>query len=325
MSVRELADDAGVHRIGFERGESWNRLGLGTELHSQILQKRCEETSAYKSEIHLETEIPFDGWKAIVTGRLDGCIQLENGGWLIEEFKSAYSPSSHIRPFGPSFERHRRQLLIYCHLWRQLGHSPVNGALVYVDIATGKECPFEISYDELSQQKEIGARLHQLLAIWKAEEIIRKKKALIAATLPFPHDSPRPGQVKLIAAVQQAVQSQENLLAEAPTGSGKTAAGIHPALAEALSTGKQLFFLTAKTLQQKMASDALIAMNRAGGFRTLQLRAKEKMCANDRIICHEDFCPYAKNYPEKMEKSKLLERLQEKQTHHDPNLVFDEA
>ena len=33
------------------------------------------------------------------------------------------------------------------------------------------------------------------------------------------------------------------------------------------------------------------------------------MCANDRVICHEDFCPYAKDYPGKMERSKLLDRL----------------
>jgi DNA excision repair protein ERCC-2 len=325
VSVRELAEDDGIRRIGFERGESWNRLGLGAELHCQVLQNRCAKNSAYQSEIHLETEIAFDDWNAIVTGRLDGCVQNGNGAWLIEEFKSAYSPHAHVRPFGESFERHRRQLLIYCHLWNLRGNSPVSGALVYVDLASGKEFPFEISYDSTAQQKEIETRLRQLLANWRAEEITRKKKALIAANLPFPHSSPRPGQAKLISAVQQAVRSQENLLAEAPTGSGKTAAGIHPALVEALSTGKQLFFLTAKTLQQKMAADALVAMNSEGGFRTLQLRSKEKMCANDRVICHEDFCPYAKNYAEKMEKSKLLERLRETQTHHEPGAVFDEA
>ncbi len=325
LSVRELAEGGRFHRIGFERGESWNRLGLGAEIHSQVLQQRCAQNSAYQSELHLESEILFSDWKAIITGRLDGCVQQKNGAWLIEEFKSAYGVGAHFRPSGQNFERHRQQLLIYCHFWRQRGHGPVDGALIYVDIATGKEFSFEISYDETAQQKEIENRLEQLLAVWKSEEIIRKTKAIIAATLPFPHQSPRPGQAKLITAIQEAVSSRKNLLAEAPTGLGKTAAGIHPALAEALSTGKQLFFLTAKTLQQKMASDALIAMNREGGFRTSQLRSKEKMCANDRVICHEDFCPYAKNYPEKMEKSKLLERLRETQLHHEPSAVFNEA
>lgn len=325
VSVREVAEGGGIHRVGFDRGETWNRLGLGTEIHSQILQKRCAANSNYQREIHLESRIALGDWTAVVTGRLDGCVQHSGGEWLVEEFKSAYCAGTHFRPFGPKFERHRQQLLIYCHFWRERGFSPVNGALVYVDIVTGKEFPFEISYDETAQQKELESRLHQILAVWKSDELVRKQKARIAINLPFPHQSPRPGQAKLIAAVQQTVRAHESLLAEAPTGSGKTAAGIHPALAEALSTGKQLFFLTAKTLQQKMATDALIAMNREGGFRTLQLRSKEKMCANDRVICHEDFCPYAKNYPEKMEKSKLLERLRETQTHHDPSAVFDES
>lgn len=325
VSVRELAEAEGFRRIGSERGEMWNRLGLGAELHASVLEQRRRADSNYQSEIHLEGQISVGDWKANITGRLDGCIQRADGCWLIEEFKSAYAPGTHVRPFGQSFERHRQQLLIYCHLWRLLVNSPVEGVLIYVDIATGKEFPISVSYSESAQQKEIEIRLQRLFANWKSEEIIRKQKAVVALTLPFPHEAPREGQVKLIEAVQNAVRSEENLLAEAPTGSGKTAAGIHPAFVEALSTGRQLFFLTAKTLQQKMASDALIAMNRDGAFRTLQLRAKEKMCANDRVICHEDFCPYAKNYPEKMQKSGLLERLRETQTHHDPNAVFEEA
>ena len=176
-----------------------------------------------------------------------------------------------------------------------------------------------------AQQKSIEARIHALVEAWKAEAAVRQRKAQVADHLPFPHSSPRPGQAILIQAVSEAVQANQNLLAEAPTGSGKTAAGLHPALAAALKTGKQLFFLTAKTLQQKMAGDALIAMNRDGAFRTLQMRSKEKMCANDRVICHEDFCPYAKNYPEKMERSGLLERLLQTQPHHEPGAVFDEA
>jgi len=325
VSVRELADEDGVRRIGFERGESWNRLGLGAESHAKVLKTRVAENPSYQSEVHLEQRIPVGEWVAIVTGRLDGCFQGEDSGWVVEEFKSAYSPGTHVRPFGSSFERNRRQLLIYCHLWRARGYSPVQGALVYLDIASGREVPFEIPYDPETQEKIIEARLRRLIDLWKSEETVRQRKAQAAASLPFPHSSPRPGQAVLIQAVREAVACGQNLLAEAPTGSGKTAAALHPALAAALSSGKQLFFLTAKTLQQKMAGDALIAMNTDRVFRTVQIRSKEKMCANDRVICHEDFCPYARNYPEKMEKSGLLERLIETQPHHEPGAVFEEA
>ena len=118
--------------------------------------------------------------------------------------------------------------------------------------------------------------------------------------------------------------SGENLIAEAPTGSGKTAAALHPALAQGLASGRQVVFLTSKTLQQKMAVSSLVAMNERA-FQTVQVRAKERMCANDRILCHEDFCRFAKDYPDKMERSNLLGRLRDGYAHLDPDTVFEEA
>src|SRR4030095_1966741 len=60
-------------------------------------------------------------------------------------------------------------------------------------------------------------------------------------------------------------------------------------------------------------------------FHTLQVRAKERMCANDRILCHEEFCRFAKSYPEKMETSNLLPRLRDSYSHLDPDAVLEEA
>src|SRR5262249_45223865 len=139
-----------------------------------------------------------------------------------------------------------------------------------------------------------------------------------------PARAPRPIQEKIIEAVGRAVASGENLIAEAPTGSGKTAAVLYPALKEGLTSGKQVVFLTSKTLQQKMAVSALVAMNERS-FTTLQVRAKEKMCANDRILCHEEFCRFARGYPEKMARSNILGRLRESYPHQDPDTVFEEA
>ena len=153
----------------------------------------------------------------------------------------------------------------------------------------------------------------------------RPRKAAAAERLPFPHTAPRPGPGEDDrGGPQRPSATGENLLAEAPTGSGKTAAALHPALAEGLATGRQVVFLTSKTLQQKMAVSALVAMNERA-FHTVQVRAKDRMCANDRIICHEDFCRFAKDYPDKMERSNLLGRLRDTYSHLDPDTVFEEA
>jgi len=49
------------------------------------------------------------------------------------------------------------------------------------------------------------------------------------------------------------------------------------------------------------------------------------MCANDRVLCHEDFCRFARSYPEKMSASNVLGRLRDSHPHLDPDVVFEEA
>jgi DNA excision repair protein ERCC-2 len=325
VSVRELAETAGFKRIGFERGEGWHRLGLGSELHARVLQARCQARPQYRREVPLDSSWPVEDCTALISGRLDGCVQDADGSWLIEEFKSSYLPSADARRADAAFDRHQRQLLLYCHLWRRLGHSPVSGALIYLDLATAAEFAVAVPYDESSIDADLRRRLAQLLAICKAQAALLRQKAAAAGTLAFPHPRPRPGQKLMIDAVRQALDAGDHLLAEAPTGSGKTAAALFPALAHGLATGRQVVFLTSKTLQQKMAVSVLRALNTDAVFRTAQIRAKEKMCANDRVLCHEDFCPFARDYPGKMERSHLLDRLRQAHSHSDPDTVFTAA
>jgi DNA excision repair protein ERCC-2 len=324
VSVRELAEEEGFRRVGFDRGDGWRRVGVGSEVHSRVLAARRDVHASYRSEVHLQARIPVDDWTAVLTGRLDGCVERSEGSWLIEEFKSTHLSSEGFRLSGYGIDRDRRQLLGYCYLWRRLGHPHVSGALVYVDIATQEEISLAVAYDEERFDRDVETRLQRFLGIWKGQQAARRRKAEVAQRLPFPHAAPRPIQQQVMEAVSRAVRSREILIAEAPTGSGKTAAALHPALAAGLESGRQVVFLTSKTLQQRMAVSALTAMNERS-FHTLQVRAKEKMCANDRILCHEEFCRFAKDYPEKMSRSNILGRLRETYSHHDPDTVFEEA
>jgi DNA excision repair protein ERCC-2 len=319
-SVRELAECDEFRRIGFEPGEGWHRLGLGAELHARVLRDRCQRRPDYRREVQVQHQWLVEDWTALITGRLDGCVPDQGRGWLVEEFKSAYLPGS-----GAVLERHKVQLLIYCHLWERMGNSPVSGALIYVDLATAEEFCVPADYDDAAMQRWIQGRLCRLLAAWRAEAEVREQKALAARAMPFPHEDPRPGQKIMIDSMRQTLETGGHLLAEAPTGSGKTAASLFPAMAHGLASGRQVVFLTSKTLQQKMAVSVLRGLNRDGAFRTAQIRAKEKMCANDRVLCHEDFCPYARDYAAKMERSGILDRLRESHAHFDPDAIFAAA
>jgi hypothetical protein len=273
VSVRELAERDGFQRIGFERGEGWHRLGLGAELHARVLQTRCQARAGYRREVHLQDRWQVEDWTALITGRLDGCVQNDDGSWLVEEFKSSYLPGS-----GSVMESHQRQLQIYCLMWRRMGNSPVTGSLVYVDLATSEEFSVAVPCHEEALERELQSRLRELLAIWRAEVKIREQKAAAAAIMPFPHASPRPGQQQMIDAVGQSLHSGGHLMVEAPTGSGKTAASLYPALQRGLAAGQQVVFLTSKTLQQKMAVSIFRAMNPTARF-ARHKSAPRKKCA----------------------------------------------
>src|SRR5439155_15548173 len=131
-------------------------------------------------------------------------------------------------------------------------------------------------------------------------------------------------QEEMIDSVARAVREREALLVSAPTGVGKTIAALYPAVRESLKAGKKLFFLTSKTLQQDAAVQALAMLN-DGSFRVLRVRAKQKMCAHTQMICHEDFCPFAERYSEKMEKSGLVSRMTTEMSYFDPDVTFELA
>jgi len=73
----------------------------------------------------------------------------------------------------------------------------------------------------------------------------------------FPHEQIREFQSELVEGIQQAVENGKSILAHAPTGLGKTAAALAPALTYALEHNKIVFFLTSRHTQHQIALDTL--------------------------------------------------------------------
>jgi len=106
------------------------------------------------------------------------------------------------------------------------------------------------------------------------------------------------------------LQNQKDLLLSAPTGVGKTVAALYPCLKYALRNGKSIFFLTSKSTQQKNIGETLFALLKQDAhIKAVFLRAAREMCVNDNFICHEDFCPYIRDYHSRLISSNILEYL----------------
>lgn len=96
----------------------------------------------------------------------------------------------------------------------------------------------------------------------------------------FPYDEIRDGQKRFTRDVTLAVQGGKHLVAQAPTGIGKTAAALAPALQAALDGKKTVLFLTSRQSQHRIAVETLrkVAELRGARFGLVDLVAKRDMC-----------------------------------------------
>jgi DNA excision repair protein ERCC-2 len=313
-----------ARRAGFDRGEGFERLWIGQAVHRRVLGEHLEKIPGYAVEKGIRLTYAVDDFTAVLEGRLDGRFE-EGGLVVVDEVKSLHFAEDLVKlPGSPRLERFQLQLRWYMQAVAATEGRAVHGRLVLADIETGATKLLDVPHEPEKTLEDLVRRTRVLLDAFLEEQALAEAKAAEAATLVFPHAYYRPGQREMAAAAARAAAQGEHLLAQAPTGIGKTAAALYPLLVGALETHRRLFVLTAKTTQQDIYMKTLAAID-GESFRSVRLRAKERMCANDVVLCHENHCNYAKDYGAKMEASGLRERLLESHRHLDPDTIFEEA
>ena len=203
-----------------------------------------------------EREIALAGGFAGLTvrGRADG---FDPARVQLEEIKThrgdlARQPANHRA-------LHWAQLKVYGWLMCQArGMDSLRLALVYHDLGSQQETVIveEHAADDLRVFFETLCRRY---ADWAAREAAhRAARDAALASLRFPHPQFRPGQRRLAENVWRAAARGRCLMAQAPTGIGKTVGTLFPLL-KACPTQEldKVFFLAAKTPGRQLALDAL--------------------------------------------------------------------
>ena len=200
---------------------------------------------------------------------------------------------------------HWAQLKTYGWLLCQRDNlTDIQLALVYFDIKTQKETVLQDRFDA-SDLKAFFASACAQFAAWAEQELDRcvsRNSAL--AQLAFPHPSFHEGQRRLAESVYRIASTGGCLLAQAPTGIGKTVGTLFPML-KALGNGKieKIFFLTAKSTGRELALGAVRMLNRGmprSSLRTIELVARDKVCEYRDRECHGDSCPLAKGFYDRL-------------------------
>ena len=252
--------------------------------------------AAYESEISLQGEFAH----LRVRGRADGYDGKLN---RLEEIKTHRGDLARL----PANHRHLHwaQAKVYGWLLCQArGLAELKVALVYFDIGSQQETVLEETHDAASLQAFFEALCGRFLA-WAEQEIAhRKDRDAALMSLAFPHPAFRPGQRELATAVYQSARSGRCLMAQAPTGIGKTVATVFPLLKACPTQAlDKVFFLTAKTPGRQLALDALHRIGQAAPalpLRVLELTARDKACEHPDKACHGESCPLARGFYDRL-------------------------
>ncbi|MEP6883915.1 MAG: ATP-dependent DNA helicase [Gammaproteobacteria bacterium] len=250
-----------------------------------------------------DTEVALSGTEASLTvrGRADG---YDAALRRIDEFKTFRGDLARMK--GNHRALHWAQLKTYgALLCRRDELTHLDLALVYFDIDSQEETVLT----ERIEAEVLDARFAEACAqfsTWAHHETahqVARNAALLG--LQFPHANFHAGQRLLAEAVYKAALRKQCVLAQAPTGIGKTVGTLFPML-KAMAQGKldKIFYLAAKSTGRQTALEAtqLLKASKPGlTLRVLELVAREKACVNPERSCHGESCPLARGFYDRLD------------------------
>ncbi len=157
--------------------------------------------------------------------------------------------------------------------------------------------------------------------------------AMQQASAFFPFDLVRPGQNEFMQDARRSAEEGLCLLANVPTGLGKTAASLSAFLEVALPQNKLVTFLTSKQSQHSIAVDTMrrLKARTRKALKVVDMTSKQSMCPREishlphssfnfacRIQTKDQTCPYGKPPPRTLVQAILSEV-------HDVNWIVDES
>lgn len=246
-----------------------------------------------------ESEIPLSGEHGALTvrGRADG---YDAQARQLEEIKTY---RGRLQAMGDNQRAlHRAQLLVYGHLLCQArGLQRLTLALVYVDVDTLAETVLAEEGEAQALAAHFAALCDAYLAWAQRQAAHRRRRDHALAAMAFPFGALRAGQRSLAVAIFRTVRDRQALLAQAPTGIGKTLGSLFPALKACAAQGlDKVYFLAAKAPGRALALHALERLALGADLRVTELRAREQACLHPDKACHGESCPLARGFYDRL-------------------------
>ena len=272
----------------------------GSEIHD-LWQKSRKE--AYQSEVPVEHIFKQYEPEVRVRGRIDGLYPAREI-ITIEEIKSTTS-NPHEYSKNPSLS-HLAQLMVYGYLYGLQEKWPDSKSvclnLVYVQAELKDFAVYSQTFrlDQLEQNFDSlmvkFLQWHTQKHTWKEARNTTAKSAI------FPFESYRDGQRDLAISTYRTIRDKKRLIAEAPTGIGKTISTLFPAIkAMGENLIEQIFYLTARNTVQAIGEESLrLLVSKGLMIRSVTIVARDRTCIDMEGACSANECDRCPGYYDRL-------------------------
>jgi len=295
VGVKDLAEF--VHR----KGDIHTRYQSATLAQEGIARQKSYQQGR-GGNYQREARVGANFGELEISGRIDG--------WdpdlrVVEEVKTTRVDPGELHAHAGHM--HLAQLRLYGAMLTLADESldELRLRLVYLHPAK----PDETVFEETATRDELIGYFETTCAIFAAwitavgERVAERNRQL--AALEFPYGKFRADQRRIAKHLYRAFRDGRDWLVEAPTGSGKTMAGLFAAF-KAMGSGAldRLAFLTSRTTGQQAVENAVADVVRVldgdAALSAVTVTAKDRICFNPGAACDPVDCEYARGYYDRM-------------------------
>ena len=301
ISVRALSER--IYRSGSLLGAGYGGVsGLdGTRMHQRVFKDIKNEygEEGVFSEYSLGTTIEYELFTIQISGRADCIIEdKETSEINIIEIKTHNRVAEKVESL--ILPTHEAQVKIYAHLY-YLSHPDAKDITITLRYVSFLNYQF-LEKCRVFTREEAEEFFENTMALYLAEATrisnYENARNESIASMKFPYSVIRNGQKDFMKSVLSSLKHKETLIAEAPTGIGKTISTLYPAIKWLPNAeGGKIFYATAKLATREVADKALCDMRNQGlVIKSIQLAPKEQMCTAKEEFCDSRFCAFADGY-----------------------------
>lgn len=260
-------------------GASAERLMEGVRGHRSL---QSPEEDGVRNELSVRCTVESEHVALTVYGRIDRLYSLHT----VEEIKTILYEAPEDADAA-----HWAQAECYAHMLCQQEDIPfINVRITYLNLTDGDLTRYTRTRTREQLQEAFSRYVQPYLMHLERQYAHRIALQGEMQALAFPYGSYRTGQRELAGEIFRTIRDKKMLLAQAPTGTGKTMAALFPAL-KGIGEGyvERIFYLTARSTARQAAFDAL-GLLQVQELRAVSIHARETSCAQEKTICRTGLC-----------------------------------